>query len=143
MATHSYETIASSPTQSEPAALLRRTLFANVAVSTLSGLALIAGAAPLADLMDITSWAPLAVLGAGILAFAYGVYRVATETPISRFKATVIAELDALWVVASIVVLATDAFNLSTEGRWLVLIAADIVGMLAIAEFIGVRRLGK
>jgi hypothetical protein len=38
-------------------------------------------------------------------------------------------------------VLIADPFNFTTEGRWAILIIADAVGIFAVLEFVGLRRI--
>jgi hypothetical protein len=49
--------------------------------------------------------------------------------------------LDALWVSGSVIILFTDLVPLTTVGYWAVAIVADIVAVLAILQYIGLRRL--
>lgn len=127
----------------QPSHLLRRALRGNGIFCFLSGLALTFGATPIASLMGIADASLiLAIMGIVILGLAVLLW-VATARPVvDRGFGLIIFVMDAAWVVASVVVLVTDAFSLTTEGRWMVLIAADIVAVFAILEFIGLRRLG-
>ncbi|MFN8373475.1 MAG: hypothetical protein U0694_11450 [Anaerolineae bacterium] len=127
--------------QQDTAALLRNTLKANVFASTLSGAVMIVGAGALAPFMGIDHPAYLVVLGIGILMFAFAVFRIASEKPLDARKGQIIFVLDVVWVVGSILLLLADPLTFTNEGKWVVLILADIVGMLALGEFLGVRRL--
>jgi hypothetical protein len=57
-------------------------------------------------------------------------------------KARIIFALDILWVVGSILLLIADPLTLSNEGKWIVLILADAVGVFAVLEYFGLRRMG-
>ena len=120
---------------------LRRTLLGNVAFSLISGAACLLGANALAALMGIPQPAILMALGGGLLMFALGVYLTASQRPLDPRKATAIFAADVVWVVGSVAILALDLFGLTTEGRWLVLIIADVVLGFAVLEFFGLRRL--
>ena len=122
-------------------AFLRRVLLGNIAFSVLSGAACLLGANALAAFMGIPQPAILMALGGALLLFALGVYLTASQRPLDRRKATAIFAADVAWVVGSLGVLALDLFGLTTEGRWLVLIIADVVLGFAVLEFFGLRRL--
>jgi hypothetical protein len=49
--------------------------------------------------------------------------------------------VDSAWVVLSFVLLITDALGLNTAGSWAMMLQADLVIVISIAEFIGIRRL--
>lgn len=122
--------------------LLRRTLRGNSIFCLLSGLALTLGAAPIASLMGIADASLiLTIMGIVILCLAVLLWIATAKPPVDRRFGLIIFMMDAVWVAASGIVLVTDAFSLTTEGRWMVLIAAEIVAVFAILEFIGLRRL--
>ncbi len=120
---------------------LRRVLLGNVAFSLISATACLLGASALAAFMGIPHPAILMALGAGLLLFALGLYLTASQRPLDRRKVTAIFAADVVWVVASVAILALELFGLTTEGRWLVLIIADVVLVFAVLEFFGLRRL--
>ena len=55
----------------------------------------------------------------------------------------VIIVLDVLWVVASAVLLFSHVVPLTTAGKWMVGILADVVALFAIFEYVGLRKLRK
>ncbi len=122
--------------------LLRRTLIANIIFCVLSTALLLLAAAPVATFLGVPEASGLlALLGVGILGFAAFVYWVQSRPALDTRFVWVIFVMDVLWVVASLVILVADAFALSTEGRWAVLIVADIVAVFAALEYIGLRRM--
>lgn len=122
--------------------LLRRTLFGNVIFSLLSSLLLLLASAPVAAFLGVPQASGLfALLGVGILGFAAFVYWVQSRPALDTRFVWLIFVMDVLWVVASVVILVTNAFALSTEGRWAVLVIADIVAVFAVLEVIALRRL--
>lgn len=125
-----------------PSDLLSRTLRGNSVFSIISGLALTFGAAPIASFMGIADASLIiAVIGVGILGFAAFLWTIIAKSLLDRRLAAAVFIMDVAWVVISLVVLVTDAFSLSTGGRWAVLIVADVVAVFAILEFVGMRRL--
>ena len=128
--------------QTDNATLLRRALLGNAVFSGVSGLALTLAAGPLASLMDLPSPLILIVAGLGVLGYAAIVFRIATRPIISRGEAIFTIIADSSWVAASLVLLLTAWVPFTPAGKWLVAIAADIVAVFALMQFIGFRRLG-
>jgi hypothetical protein len=127
--------------QQDKSALLRNTLKVNALASAVSGLVFFLGSGVLAPFMGVDSPILLGVLGVGVVIFAVGVFLVFQEQPISVRKGSIIFVLDVIWVVGSILLLIVDPLTFSNEGKWIVLILADIVGIFAVLEYLGVRRL--
>jgi hypothetical protein len=69
------------------------------------------------------------------------VWYVSSRTPFNKTLAWEVIALNFAYVALSALVLLTNALQLTTEGSWLVLIAADIVLTLGILQTVGVRRL--
>jgi hypothetical protein len=135
------QVVAASPSRPQSRTLLHRIFLVNSLSSAAAGIAFVIASGPLAALMGVANPLALVMLGVGLLVFAAGVYYTASREVINRRAAWLIFELDVVWVIGSALILLTDAFGLSTEGRWLVLILADLVAVFAIIEFIGLRRL--
>jgi Na+-translocating ferredoxin:NAD+ oxidoreductase RnfE subunit len=125
-----------------PSDLLRRALRGNSIFSFASGLLLTFGAAPIAAFMGIADDSlVLTVMGIIILVFAAFLWITTAKPVIDRQIGIAIFIMDVAWVVVSLIILVTDAFSLSTGGRWAILIVADIVAVFALLEFVGLRRL--
>ncbi len=86
------------------------------------------------------------VIGAlGLGTFLYGgglLYDVFKGLVNARLLQALMA-LDAVWVVASVILLVAAPAALNTEGRWTVLILADVVAVLGIWKYVGIRRLNR
>ena len=123
--------------------LLRRALLADAAFSGLSGAACVLGASPLAALMGIPSPIILIVLGLGVLGYAALVYRLSTRKAISHGEALIPVVGNIAWVVASWVLLLGGWVAFTPAGWWIVAVVADIVALFAIAQFIGIRQMGR
>ena len=119
--------------------LLRATLTVNAISSGLFGASLLAGAVPLAPVLGAPGPLPVAVFGALLLAFAFEVWRARRE-PVSLRQATFIFALDVAYVIASVVLLLAWPASLSTIGRVVVALAADMVAVFALLEYVGLRR---
>lgn len=123
------------------APLLRRALLANAIFSELSGLAFLIGAGPLAALIGLGAAWPLMVLGAGVLFFGILVFFEARREPLHIGRARAILALDIAWVLASGALLLLNPLGLTSAGWWLVAGIADVVAVLAVLEYLGLRRL--
>ncbi len=123
--------------------LLRYTLRGNAAISAVSGVIAILAAAPIAAFMGLASPLILVVIGVGLLPFAFLVYKVSTMTAVNPLFIKEILVMDLLWIGGSIAILLIGWPVLTTNGRWLVAILADVVAVFALLEFVGLRRLQK
>jgi hypothetical protein len=126
---------------SNNADLLRNALRGNSLFSAITGAILIVASQGIANFMGIPNATLLLVLGIVIVGFAAFLFLQTRAQLLNISFGRVILVGDVLWVVASVIILAFDLFNLSNEGRWMVLIIGDIVGLFAIAEYIGLRRI--
>ena len=50
---------------------------------------------------------------------------------------------DVVWVIGTAAILLTDAFSLTSEGKWLLFIIGDIVLTFAVVQYIGLRRMNR
>lgn len=107
---------------------------------TLTGLLGTLGAEPISTFMGLKSSAPLFILGVIVLVYGLALFAYTTYRNYDSRLAWLVIDMNALWVVASIVLLVADPLGLSTEGRWTVLIMADLVGALGIWQFLSLRR---
>ncbi len=113
------------------------------AFCVVSGLVFLLGANPVSQFMGVESSAVIGVLGLGVFLYGVGLlYDVFKGMVNSRLLQALIG-LDAVWIVASIIILVAAPAALNTEGRWTVLILADIVGAFAVWKYIGLRRLTR
>jgi hypothetical protein len=121
--------------------LLRNALRGNSVFSVVRGLIMIFDAGLFANFMGIESTIPFIVIGIGLLLYAAMLYINTTQRPINKTFGWYAVIADGVWVLASAIVLLTDAFTLTSEGKWLVLIIADMVLLFAIVQYIGIRRM--
>lgn len=134
MATRTYPTTSSFN-------LARAALYADAAFVALSGLAMLVAAHPIAAFMGWPPPSALMIMGVLFLPYAAGLAWHAVQNDIPRRALIVPMVLNELWVLASIVILLSGAPPLTTGGKWTVGIVADIVAMIAIAQFIALRRM--
>ena len=124
-------------TQTAPSNFPVRVLRSNSLVSGISGLAMLLAAGPLATLFGLSTTSAFTLVG--LVAFGFALWLVwrIRHRPLPRRTVLVVALLDSLWVVISVVGLLTNEFQVTTEGKWLILFASDIVGVFAVLEFYG------
>lgn len=118
------------------APLLRRALTLNALFSGLSGLALALAHRPLSAWIGVGQPLVLLGVGAGLLAFALHLGRVARR-PIAPSLALSIVVSDALWVAGTAVLVLGFPGALSPAGRALAVAVAAVVGLLAALQLKG------
>lgn len=121
--------------------LLRRALVGNVIFSAVSGTVLIVASGWLSDVTGLTpGWLPAAI-GVGVLLWAVDVGWIARKEVLDLRQAKFVIAGDLAWVAVSYAVLIFGLVNLTTAGAWTVGILAEIVGLFAIVQYLGLRRL--
>ena len=121
--------------------LLRNSLKANGIFSTLSGTGFIIAANPIAEFIGLDYPLIITTIGISLLIFAVGLFLNAFRETINTQEAKIAIALDIGWVLGSAIIIPLSILN--TNGNWATAIIADIVLILAIMQFIGVRRLLK
>lgn len=139
MSTQSSSTTFQSAASAE-SSLLRKALLGNSIFSTISGLLFVFDAAPIANFLGLPSSLALRVIGAGLLLFAFVVYKTGSAKPINLQAAMSIVVGDFLWVVGSVVLVFTSLVAFTTGGKWAIAIVADIVLAFAIVQYVGIQK---
>ena len=121
--------------------MVQRALQTDGIVSTLSGAVFTLGAGILSPIVGVESPEIVLIFGLLILIYGLGVYTVSNRTPVEPRVAATIIGLNALFVALCIGLLVADPFTLTTEGKWVLLILADVVVGLAIWQYIGLRQM--
>ena len=117
--------------------LLRRALQLDAVVTGANGLAYLAAAGPLADLLGIPA-GTLRGLGAFLVVFAAAVWLVGARPVPSRGAVSAVIAANVVWVADSIAVLVAGAWSPTTAGAvWIGLQAA------AVAGFAGLQLVGR
>ena len=119
---------------------LKTTLGLNAAFSTLSGIAALVLAVALDEPLGLAPWL-MAAIGAALVLYgvelAIGTRTSERHAVIGRFAVMA----DTAWVVAATLVLVFAPDALDGAGRVVLLIATLIVAELAIAQYLGLRRI--
>ena len=121
---------------------LHRVFYADSLFEALVGLALIIDAEPIARLLGLT--APIAgieapsllrELGFTVLVVAAILFAMARQQPIPQLQARSVAVLNAAWVIGSDLLLLLAWNSFSAEGRWIIILLACPVAVLAYLEW--------
>ena len=121
--------------------LLRRALLANACFSTVSGLVLVFAQRWVVSLLGLSQTTNLVALGIGLIAFAVALVFYARKQPIKLLYAWIALIMDLAWVIGSYPLL--FIVPLSTGGKWVVGIVAEVVMRFAIAQWVGIRRIRR
>lgn len=103
----------------------------NALFSTINGLAMLFFSNQIAQWMNISQPMVLVVIGAILLGFAFLVYRTAVAPIISEKKVKFIILQDWLWVIGSVLIIATQAFGINQLGLIIIGVVAFIVADFA------------
>jgi hypothetical protein len=135
-------TISTSDFQSSEAALLRRALQSDALFSLLSSLIFIFAASPVARFLgqSVPSWIILAI-GVSFLPFVYTLYWIASDIQMRWRYGRYIAVMNAVWFVASYLVLLAGWSQFTVAGRWFIALQAEVIFVFCVLEIIGLRRL--
>jgi hypothetical protein len=123
--------------------LLKGALLVDSAFSFLGGAAFLLFSKAIASSFGLsTSWIILLV---GVIAIVYGVevFLAARVEPIKTGIARFAAYGNLTWVLASAILIFANLVPFTTTGKWIIALIADAVLVLAIFQFIGLRRLAK
>ncbi|NNL67935.1 MAG: hypothetical protein HKP30_16925 [Myxococcales bacterium] len=125
----------------DPQRLLRNSLRANGAFSTLSGLAFTFGSGALASAFGLPDPRILFAVGLGLLGFAGCLAFVSSRPEIPTGTALQIVWADLAWVVGTVPLVALGPLN--GTGTIAALAIADVVLVFAILQYLGVRRVRR
>jgi hypothetical protein len=118
--------------------LLRLVLKLDAVVTGANGVAYLAAAAPLEDLLGV-SGRLMRPAGAFLVLFAAAVWFVASRRVVPRAAVLAIAAANAVWAIGSLVFAAAGASSPSTVGTVWVLLQALVVGGFAALQALASR----
>jgi membrane associated rhomboid family serine protease len=124
--------------------LLRRALQGNSLFSAASGVLALLAAPMIASFLGVSAAAPfIGFLGLGLIGYAALIAWQVSRPTLDRSFAVMAIVLDTLWVVGSFALLAANFAPFTDAGKWAILLTADVVGMFALIQYIGFRRMEK
>jgi hypothetical protein len=119
---------------------LTRILQADGIFCSATGAACLLGAHPLAALFGLQLPAVFTAVGGVVLVYGLALFMLANRTNHTRFLVQVALVFNIIWVMASFVGLLTGLFPVSTAGKWIIAILADLVLIIAVVQMYGLRR---
>ncbi|HUS94155.1 MAG TPA: hypothetical protein VMZ24_03150 [Patescibacteria group bacterium] len=122
--------------------LLTKALRADGAFALFSGLILLLGANPLADLFELFQATALILLGVVLLSYAAMLFFFAGRN-LEQAGARLAIILNLTWVIVSYAGLLSGWFPVNSAGKWAIALVAEAVMIFAIVEFIALRRATK
>jgi hypothetical protein len=134
------QTIQHATSSADRSRLLRFGIQIDAAVSGAAGLGMLIGAAQLEGLLGIPAqylW-PFGLL---FILYAAGLAYGSNRPSINRRFAWTVIILNAIWVVDSLILLASGILPLTGAGWWTILVQALIVADFAIVQYVGLRRM--
>lgn len=120
--------------------MLHYALRANDYFSGIVGLIFIFWAQPLANYMGVPSSMALILIGIGLVGWSYLLFQQSRKTKINKTFAGMAIEADLIWVAASVALLLWGGLPLTTAGKWLIGISADVVLGFAVWQYFGLRK---
>jgi hypothetical protein len=121
--------------------LLERSMIADALITGMTGVALVAGAGLLHELLGV----PVALMRyAGLILIPYAaiVFYWSDPTRLSRPRAWTVIALNLAWVAASVMLLLADWIAPTSLGIAFVLFQAVIVALFAELQYTGLRKIG-
>ncbi|MFF0307303.1 hypothetical protein ACFYSC_07740 [Streptosporangium sp. NPDC004379] len=132
-------TIGAPTTATDTAGLLRLAMRLDAVVTGVNGLAYLALAGPINDLLGL----PVGLqrgIGAFLAVYGVAVWLAAVPARISRTAAGAVIAVNLVWTVVSVAELAMGGLGVTTLGAVWVLMQAAVVGGFAALQFLGLRR---
>jgi len=120
--------------------LLINALRANAAFSATTGTVLVVASVPASSWLGIETWVSIG-LGLGLIGFAALLVVLARDPHPALVRAVILA--DAAWVVGAVIVIAVFPDLMSTAGLWALGIVSVIVVDIAVAQYVGLRRVER
>ncbi|MER5422474.1 hypothetical protein [Streptosporangium roseum] len=133
-------TVAAVPT-TDPYRLVRLALRLDAVVTAANGLAYLALAAPINDLLGLPVGLQYGI-GAFLTVYGVAVWLIARPAAVNRGAVLVAVTLNALWTVVSVAELAIGGLEVTTLGTVWVLMQAATVGGFAALQWFGLRKAG-
>ena len=109
----------------------------------LLGLLFLLDANRVSQFMGVQSSTVIGVLGGVTILYGVGLFYDAFKGLVNGRLLRVLMTLDFVGAVATIIFLVVAPTALSTEGRWVTLILADVMAAFGIWKYVGMRRLNR
>jgi hypothetical protein len=124
-------------------ATARRASQADGLFCAVSGVVFALGAEAMSSFSGIIPASIILALGLGLALYGSGAFYLASSRPLGRLLPQAMLIGNVAWIVGSLILLFVDPFPMTTAGRWMVLIIADVAGLFGIWQYIGLRRMSR
>jgi hypothetical protein len=121
--------------------LLKKALAGNALFSVVSGVAILFANRWLVKFLGLPAKASLAIVGVSLIVYAVILWFNARRRKIRITDAWIAVVMDAVWVLGSSVLI--FVVPLSSGGKWVVALVAELVLAFAIVQWLGIRRIRK
>jgi hypothetical protein len=121
--------------------LLRNALLSNALFAILSGMAIAVYNHRLATFLGLPGEVNLIALAIGLAGYAVMLLINARRPNIKLADAWIAVIMDSIWVLGSYVLLFIVPF--SADGKWLIVLLAEVVFAFAVLQIFGIRRVTK
>lgn len=119
---------------------LKNILLINALSSGVTGIGLAVVPNIFAELFDATVAAPFVGTGLFLIAFAALVFSESRKKEVNANRIRLIILLDALWVIASLSIIVSSAFAISSLGYFMIGAVALWVALMAYLQFTGLKK---
>ncbi len=128
---------------SNHSSLLKKALFGDSVFSFLVGIDLLLFSKAIASFLGL--FAPWIILVVGVICILYGIeiYLAARAEPVHTGIAKFATYGNLVWVLGSAILIFANLVPFTPAGKWVIAGAADAVLVLAIFQYIGLRRLAR
>jgi len=116
---------------------------ADGAFCVVAGLLFILDAEGISRFMGVPSTTVIGGLGLVTFLYGLGLFYVVLRGFVSRRLLQVLMSMDFVGAIATVIFLVAVPTVLNTEGRWIVLILADVMAAFGIWKYVGLRRLAR
>ncbi len=120
---------------------LQTVVRADAAFCAVCGVSLLAGAGPIAAFLGWNNSLGVMALGGGLLVYAAELLWMTRKQPAGRGLVRMVMLLNWVWVLASVVILATGVPAVTPGGWWAIAGQADLVALLALAQGYALRKM--
>ncbi len=121
--------------------MLKVGMWGNAAFSAATGLTLVSASGPVAAFMGIGKSSALLGVGVALLLFAAHLAVAARRKPIRAGEVYLLSGMDGLWVLGTIVILASGAAPFSHAGTLTFALVGLLVAQFMVLQILGVRRM--
>ena len=119
---------------------LQRALLGNAAFSGISGLVIVLAAGALSQFLGLDNPLILVIVGGILLLYMPILVWLSNQSPVPAHFAWEVIVLDVVWVLGNLVLIFTELVPLTSSGKWAIALTADIVFMIAVLQYLGLRR---